>query len=122
MHNFETVLDNADRHELLAVVASVHHERIDQSLDHGALGLAESLGGITPGAVGNVLGVLLLHGNVILQANKKAQISIHWIHTQRQKSVYIYQNQSRWVMRIVLMCTHSTQLIQGDHHGYRSKQ
>jgi len=35
-----------DSEELLPVVPAVHHERVDQPLDNGALRLAESLSGI----------------------------------------------------------------------------
>ena len=66
MHNLEAVLHNANGHELLAVVAAVHHEGVDQALNDGALSLPETLGSITARAVGKVLGRLLLHGNVIL--------------------------------------------------------
>ncbi len=65
--DLEAVFDDSDGHELLSVVPSVHHERVDQALDDGALSLAEALGGVASGAVGKVLGVLLLHSDVILQ-------------------------------------------------------
>ena len=46
--------NNADSLELLAVVATVHHDRVGQTLNDGALGLAETLGGITASSVGDV--------------------------------------------------------------------
>lgn len=46
--------DNADSQELLSVVAAVHHERVGETLDDGALGLAETLGGIATSGVGEV--------------------------------------------------------------------
>ena len=49
--------DDADGHELLAVVAAVHHERVGEALDDGALGLAEALGGISSGGVWKVDGL-----------------------------------------------------------------
>lgn len=55
-YNLECVGNDANSHELLAVVAAVHHERVGQALNDGALGLAEALGGITAGAVGDVDG------------------------------------------------------------------
>ena len=67
MNDFEGVLDDSDGQELLAVVASVHHERVDQSLDDRALGLPEPLGGETAGGVREELGRLLLDGDVILE-------------------------------------------------------
>lgn len=48
--------DDADGHQLLAVVATVHHEGIGQALDDGALGLAESLCGISTSGMGDVDG------------------------------------------------------------------
>lgn len=49
--------DDADSHELLAVVATVHHERVGQALNDGALSLAETLSSITTGSVRDVDGV-----------------------------------------------------------------
>jgi len=46
--------DDAHSHELLSVIAAVHHERVCQSLDDRALRLAESLDGIAAGRVGDV--------------------------------------------------------------------
>lgn len=48
--------NDADRHELLAVVAAVHHERVGEALDNGAVGLAEALDGITAGRMRDVDG------------------------------------------------------------------
>ena len=47
MDDLKAVLDNPDGHQFLAVVTAVHHERVDQPLDNGALGLAETLRGVT---------------------------------------------------------------------------
>lgn len=55
--------NNSDSHELLSVVAAVHHERVGQSLNDGAVGLAESLGGISAGGVSDVDGVS--QGNIV---------------------------------------------------------
>ena len=46
--------DNADSHELLSVVASVHHEGVGKTLNDGALCLAESLDGVLSCGVGEV--------------------------------------------------------------------
>lgn len=46
--------NNADGHELLAAVAAVHHERVGETLDDGALRLAETLGGVTASGVREV--------------------------------------------------------------------
>ena len=45
MDDLEAVLDDPDGQQLLAVVPAVHHEAVHQTLDHGALSLAEPLGG-----------------------------------------------------------------------------
>jgi hypothetical protein len=49
--------NDAHSHELLAVVAAVHHEGVCQALDDGALGLAEALDGISTGGVWDVDGL-----------------------------------------------------------------
>ena len=49
--------DNADGHDLLSVVAAVHHEGVGETLNDGALGLAESLLGVTTSRVGEVDGL-----------------------------------------------------------------
>lgn len=48
--------NDADSHELLAVVAAIHHERIGEALDDGAVGLSEALDGIAASGVGDVDG------------------------------------------------------------------
>lgn len=67
MDDLEGVLDDAHGHQLLAVVASVHHHRVGQTFHNGTLGLPETLGGVTSSRVRQVLGILLFHSNVILQ-------------------------------------------------------
>lgn len=64
------MLDNAHSHQLLAVVAAVHHHGVGQTLHDGTLGLTETLGGITSSRVWQVLGVLLFHSNVILKCTR----------------------------------------------------
>lgn len=65
--DLEGVLHDTHGHQLLAVVAAVHHHGVGQTLHNGALGLTETLGGITSSRVWQVLGVLLLYSNVILR-------------------------------------------------------
>ena len=55
MDDFEAVLDDADSQELLAVVPSVHHQGVDQTLNDGALSLAEPLAGVPTSGVGQEL-------------------------------------------------------------------
>lgn len=52
--DLESVLNNAGGLDLLAVVAAVHHERVGETLNDGALGLPEPLDGIAAGRVGEV--------------------------------------------------------------------
>ena len=61
---------NADSLELLAVVTAVHHERVGQTLDDGALGLAETLGGVAASRVREVDGRTDL--NVVAGGKKSA--------------------------------------------------
>ena len=60
------VLEDAHGHELLAVVAAVHHQRVGDALDDGALSLAEPLGRVPAGRVRQKSGILLFHSQVIL--------------------------------------------------------
>ena len=46
-YDFKSVCNNPDSHELLAVVAAIHHKRIGEALNNRALCLAKSLDGIT---------------------------------------------------------------------------
>lgn len=53
-YDLEGVGNDADSHELLSVVAAVHHEGVGQALDDGALSLAETLGSIAASGVRKV--------------------------------------------------------------------
>ena len=53
-HDFECMGDDADSHELLAVVAAIHHEGVREALDDRAVGLTEALNGITTSGVRDV--------------------------------------------------------------------
>ena len=55
MDDLETVLNNSDSQQLLAVVSSVHHQAVDQTLNNWALGLAETLDLVATGSVGEEL-------------------------------------------------------------------
>lgn len=63
--------NDADGHELLAVVAAVHHERVGEALNDGAVGLAEPLRRILARGVGDVDGVA--EGDVV--AEQSPQVS-----------------------------------------------
>ena len=55
-HDFKGVSHDADGHQLFTVIATVHHERICESLDDWTLCLAKSFDGITSGGVRKVDG------------------------------------------------------------------
>lgn len=55
-YDLKSVVHDAHGHQLLPVVAPVHHQRVGQALDDGALGLAEALHGVAAGGVGDVDG------------------------------------------------------------------
>jgi hypothetical protein len=65
----ESVLDDADGHDLLAVVAAVHHERAGEALNDRALGLLEALLLEAAGSVGHELRELRLDGDVVLEGD-----------------------------------------------------
>jgi len=56
VNNLECVCDDAYSHELLSVVATVHHEGVGEAFDDRALGFSESLDSITTGGVRDVDG------------------------------------------------------------------
>ena len=49
--------DNSNGHQLLSVVSAVHHERVGQTLNDGALCLSETLDGVATGGVREVDGL-----------------------------------------------------------------
>lgn len=53
-YDLEGVGNDADSEELLSAVTAVHHERVGQTLDDGALSLAETLGSIAASGVRDV--------------------------------------------------------------------
>lgn len=52
--DLEGVLDDADSHKLLAVVAAVHHQRVGEALDDGAGSLPEAPDLVAAGGVRHV--------------------------------------------------------------------
>lgn len=50
-YDFKGMGDDSDSHELLAVVAAVHHEGICEALNDWALCLSEAFDGIAAGGV-----------------------------------------------------------------------
>lgn len=76
--DLEGVLHDAHGHQLLAIVASVHHHGVGQALHNGALSFTEALGCIAAAGVGEVLGVLLLHSNVVLNGGDTDLASLQY--------------------------------------------
>jgi len=69
MDNFERVLDNTNSHQLLAVVAAVHHERADETLDDGAQSLAEAFDLVTTSSMWQIFSCFTFDWYVILQGD-----------------------------------------------------
>lgn len=66
MDDLKGVFHDADGQQFLAVVASVHHHGVSDALHNGTLSLTETLGCVSAAGMGEVFGIFLLHGNVIL--------------------------------------------------------
>ena len=67
VNDLHGVLHDAHGHELLAVVAAVHHQGVHKPFDDGRLRLPEAFHSVAPSSVRQVLGELRLHGYVVLQ-------------------------------------------------------
>ena len=52
MDDLKRMSDDPDGQELLSVVPSVHHQRVDETLDNGHTTLGELLLGVSTGGVG----------------------------------------------------------------------
>ena len=48
--------DNANSHELLSVITSIHHKGVREALDYGALSFTKAFYGVAAGGVRNVNG------------------------------------------------------------------
>ena len=70
MHNVKSLLENLDGKLLLTVVATVHHHRVDNTLNNGAAGLLEALGSIATSRVRKEY--LLLQLDVVLDGQVAA--------------------------------------------------
>lgn len=56
-YDLKGVSNDANRHQLLSVVAAVHHQGVGKSLNDWALSLAEALCGISAGGVREIHGL-----------------------------------------------------------------
>ena len=55
-YDFESVCNDTHSHEFFTIVTTIHHEGVGEAFDDGALGLAESLDGISSSGMGDVDG------------------------------------------------------------------
>lgn len=71
VNDLQSVLNDLDGLDLLSVVSSVHHERVDQSFNDGTLSLSESSLVVSTSSVRDVDEVfeLFLDWNVVLQTD-----------------------------------------------------
>jgi hypothetical protein len=67
MDDLKGVLDDSNGHQLLAVVASVSHQRGCQAFGDWACGLSETFDLIAAGRVRQILGGLILDSYVVLK-------------------------------------------------------
>ena len=66
--NFHGMLNDSNCHQLLPVVATMHHQRVSKPLHNWTLSFPEPLNRIPPRCVGNISGMFCwIHSNVILQ-------------------------------------------------------
>lgn len=73
--------NNADGHELLAVVATVHHDRVGETLNDRALSLAEALGGISASGVREVDGGADLNVVAALRVLESANLILKFLRS-----------------------------------------
>lgn len=66
MNDFKRMPNNPHCHLLLAIVTTVHHQTVRQSLNDRTKCLAESFGLVTTSRVRQILGMFVLYCNVIL--------------------------------------------------------
>ena len=84
--DFHGVLDDPRRHQLLSVVSPVHHERVREPLDDGALSLPESLHRVSSSCVGDEGSVFsCLYSNVV---NKTYICDLQ--HIKNHKTIVTY--------------------------------
>jgi hypothetical protein len=85
--NLHGVLDDADGHDLLTVVAAVHHERVGEALNDGALRLAEALLGVPPSCVRQV-------GRVLRRRHRQVVGQRDVLHLQTNRKIAVKSNAS----------------------------
>ena len=79
--------NDTDSHQLLAIVAAVHHQRVGEALDDGALGFAEALAGVAASGVRDVDGGADL--DVIAGGEEVAVSSVLWRSPSRPPRTHV---------------------------------
>lgn len=69
MDDFEAVLDDAHCHDLLSIVATVHHEGADETFDNGALSLSKALRIVATGGMWKIHGAALFYCDVVTETD-----------------------------------------------------
>lgn len=70
MNDLHSVLDDPNSHKLLAIVSTVHHERVGEPLNNGTLSFPEPLHRVSSSSVRNIRCMLgCRHSNIISQRN-----------------------------------------------------
>merc|ERR1719468_1309273 len=100
VNDFEAVLDNSNSHQLLTVVAAVHHKAVNHTLNNGALGLLEPLGSIPSGGVGKVTCSLLFDGNVIVERHV---LDVHILGAPSVEKLDLNRFSNEWCGRSLLL-------------------
>lgn len=83
MNDLEGVFEDSNRHQFLAVVSAVHHQRVHKAFHDWALRLAESLHLVSPARVRQVLSILLLYCYVILQNELEFRATVGIVYTYK---------------------------------------
>ena len=73
VNNFKRVLDNTNSHQLLAVVATVHHERADETLDNWAQGLTEAFDLVATSSVWQIFSCFTFNWYIILEEKRQRE-------------------------------------------------
>ena len=72
-YDLKGVGDNANGHELLAVVTAIHHQGVGKTLDDWALSLPKALDGVSASRVGDVDGRADLN---VITVNMRVYVSL----------------------------------------------
>merc|ERR1711881_302825 len=86
MNNLESMLDNSDSHQLLAIIPPVHHQGVSQTLHDGALRLSEALLGVPSSRMRQKDSMLLLDSYVVSETDV-ADLHLIWVPPAEQFNI-----------------------------------